>query len=135
MPPSARDMKPSRPRLAKMGLGTSRTSLMTPSLKRADFIRCWQRSGLKTPDKPKIFIKKNGRNHSYHQFYPVSAKIRINRGSLYFLILDYTSRLFCALSIGSEVVLRTSCINSINKLRGATVLRQILLICLSSHAY
>jgi len=29
------------------------------------------------PDKPKIFVKKNGRNHSYHQFYPVSAKIRI----------------------------------------------------------
>ena len=36
----------------------------------------------KNPDKPKIFIKKNVRNHSYHQFYPVLAKIRINRGSL-----------------------------------------------------
>jgi len=35
------------------------------------------------PDKPKIFIKKNERNHSYHQFYPVLAKIRINRGLLY----------------------------------------------------
>ena len=34
------------------------------------------------PDKPKIFIKKNVRNHSYHQFYPVLAKIRINRGLL-----------------------------------------------------
>jgi len=28
-------------------------------------------------------IKENVRNHSYHQFYPVSAKIRINRGLLY----------------------------------------------------
>jgi len=35
------------------------------------------------PDKPKIFIKKNIRNHSYYQFYPVLAKIRINRGLLY----------------------------------------------------
>jgi len=35
------------------------------------------------PDKPKIFIKNNVRNHSYHQFYPVLAKIRINRGLLY----------------------------------------------------
>jgi len=34
------------------------------------------------PDKPKIFIKKNVRNHSNHQFYPVLAKIRINRGLL-----------------------------------------------------
>jgi len=35
------------------------------------------------PDKRKIFIKNNVRNHSYHQFYPVLAKIRINRGLLY----------------------------------------------------
>jgi len=35
------------------------------------------------PDKPKIFIKKNVRNHSCHQFHPVLAKIRINRGLLY----------------------------------------------------
>jgi len=48
-------------------------------VKRADFIRYWRRSGLKNRDKPKIFIKKNVRNHSYHQFYPVLAKIRINR--------------------------------------------------------
>jgi len=33
--------------------------------------------------KPKIFVKKNVRNNSYHQFYPVLAKIRINRGLLY----------------------------------------------------
>jgi len=46
-------------------------------VKRADFIRYWRRSGLKNRDKPKIFIKKNVRNHSYHQFYPVLAKIRI----------------------------------------------------------
>jgi len=39
--------------------------------KRADFIRNWRRSGLKNPDKPKIFILKNVRNHSYHEFYPV----------------------------------------------------------------
>jgi len=52
-------------------------------VKRADFIRYWRRSGLTNPDKPKIFIKKNERNHSYHQFYLVLAKIRINRGLLY----------------------------------------------------
>jgi len=48
-------------------------------VKTAKFIRNWRRSGLKNPDKPKIFIKKNVRNHSYHQFYPVLAKSRINR--------------------------------------------------------
>ena len=37
-------------------------------VKRANFIQYWQRSGLKNPDKSKIFIKKNIRNHSYHQF-------------------------------------------------------------------
>jgi len=37
------------------------------------------------PDKPKIFTKKNVRNHSYHKFYPVLAKIRINRVLLYFI--------------------------------------------------
>jgi len=37
------------------------------------------------PDKPKIFMKKNVRNHPYHQFYLVLVKIRINRGLLYFL--------------------------------------------------
>ena len=52
-------------------------------VKRANFFRYWRRSGLKNPDKPKIFIKKNVRNHPYHQFYPVFAKIRINRGLLY----------------------------------------------------
>jgi len=29
------------------------------------------------PGKPKIFTKKNVKNHLYHQFYPVLAKIRI----------------------------------------------------------
>jgi len=52
-------------------------------VKRADFTRHWRRSGLKNPDKPNIYIKKNERNYSYHQFYPVWAKIRINRGLLY----------------------------------------------------
>ena len=47
-------------------------------VKRADFIQYWWRSGLKNLDKPKNFLKKNVRNHSYHQFYPVLAKIRIN---------------------------------------------------------
>jgi len=56
-------------------------------VKRANFIRHWRRSGLKNPDKPKIFIKKNVRSHSYHQFYPVLAKIRINRGLLYVLVM------------------------------------------------
>ena len=51
-------------------------------VKRADFIRYWWRSGLKYPDKPNNFIKKNVRNHSYHQLYPVLTKIRINRGLL-----------------------------------------------------
>jgi len=45
-------------------------------VKRADFIRYWRRSELKNPDKPKICMKNNVRNHSYHQFYPVLAKIR-----------------------------------------------------------
>jgi len=31
---------------------------------------------IKNPHKPKVFIKKNVRNHSHHQFYPVLAKIR-----------------------------------------------------------
>jgi len=57
-------------------------------VKRGNFIRCWQRSGFKNPDKPNIFKKTNVKNHSYHQLYPVLAKIRINRirinrGSLY----------------------------------------------------
>jgi len=46
-------------------------------VKRADFIQYWRRSGLKNPDKLKIFIKKNVRNHLYHQFYLVLAKIQI----------------------------------------------------------
>jgi len=33
--------------------------------------------------KPKIFMKKNERNYSYHQFYPVLPKIRFDRGLLY----------------------------------------------------
>jgi len=49
------------------------------AVNRANFIRYWRRSGLKNPDKLKIFIKKNIRYHLYHQFYPVLAKIRINR--------------------------------------------------------
>jgi len=38
---------------------------------------------IKNPDKPKIVIKNNVRNYSYHQFYPVLTKIRSNRGFLY----------------------------------------------------
>ena len=45
------------------------------AVKSEDFIWYWRRSGLKNPDKPKIFIKKNIRNLSYHQFYPVLEKI------------------------------------------------------------
>ena len=52
-------------------------------VKRADLIWYWWRSRVKNPDKPKIFVKKNVRNNSYHQFYLVLAKIRINRGLLY----------------------------------------------------
>jgi len=61
-----------------MHLRTQRESAEKSGLrdeKRADFIHNWQRSGLKNPDKPKIFIKNNVRNHSYHQFYPVVAKL------------------------------------------------------------
>jgi len=57
--------------------------MRVPCFKSADFIRYWRRSGLKNPDKPKSYIKKNVRNHSYHRFYPDLAKIRINRGLLY----------------------------------------------------
>jgi len=34
-------------------------------------------------EEPNIFIKKNEKNNSYHQFYPVLAKIRINPVLLY----------------------------------------------------
>jgi len=54
-------------------------------VKRAGIIRYWRRSGLKNPDKPQMFKKKNVTSHSYHQFFPVLEKIRINRGLLYFL--------------------------------------------------
>ena len=37
--------------------------------------------------------------------------------------------------MGSPVALRTSCINSINKFRGAAILRKRSLICLDSHTY
>jgi len=40
----------------------------------------------KKNDKPKIFIKNNVKYHPYHQFYPVLAKIRINRGLLYIIV-------------------------------------------------
>ena len=56
-------------------------------MKRADFIRHWRRSGLKNPGKPNIFVKKNVKNHSYHQFHPVLAKIRINRGLLLSVVM------------------------------------------------
>jgi len=46
-------------------------------VKRADFIRYWRRSGLKTTDKLKIFAKKNVRNHSYHKFYPDSPRFAV----------------------------------------------------------
>ena len=77
--------------------------------KRADFIRNWRRSRLKNPDKPKIFIKKNVRNHSYHQFYPVLAKIwitriRINRVLLYVKVSSSEFRLLAAVV---EVAART----------------------------
>ena len=82
-----------RLKAAESFLGTSQCTYFIEKfglrdVKRADFIRYWRRSGLKNPDKPKIFIKKNEWNHSYHQFHPILAKIqinwiRINRGLLY----------------------------------------------------
>jgi len=48
-------------------------------VKRAVFFRYWRISRLKCLDKPKIFIKKNVRNHLHHQFYSVLVKIWINR--------------------------------------------------------
>jgi len=65
---------------AESFLETSQCTNFTEKSGSGDY---WQRPGLKNPDKPKIFIKKNGRNHSYHQFYSVLAKIQINRGLLY----------------------------------------------------
>jgi len=43
------------------------------NVKRAKNIQNLQRSGLKIPDKAKIFIKKNHRKHSYHQFWQRSS--------------------------------------------------------------
>jgi len=63
------------------------------------------------PDKPKIFIKKKVRNHSYHQFYPVLANIRINRirinqGLLYISsLLQYSIRIVNWLLMSSRCVL------------------------------
>jgi len=51
------------------------------------------------------------------------------------LNLQQTAKSSHVLSMGSWVALRTSCINSINKLRGATILRWRSLICLNSHTY
>ena len=48
-------------------------------VKRADFFQYWQRSVLKNLDKRKIFIKKNIRNHSYHQIYPFWQRSRSNK--------------------------------------------------------
>jgi len=60
---------------------------------------------LKNPDEQTIFIKKNVRNHSDHQFYPVLAKIRVHRGLLYnrdgFEKLD-TTKLFNAVISSSK---------------------------------
>jgi len=47
-------------------------------VKRVDFYLVLAKSGLKNLVKPKILIKKNVRNHMYHQFYLVLAKIQIN---------------------------------------------------------
>ena len=58
-------------------------------MKRENFIWYWRRSGLKNPDKPKIFIKKNVKNHLNPQFYPVLAKIRINRGLVYLKVAEF----------------------------------------------
>jgi len=51
---------------------------------RENFIWDWQRSRLKNLDKSNIFIKKNVKNNSSHQFYLVCEKIRINQVLLYF---------------------------------------------------
>jgi len=53
--------------------------------KRENFIRYCRRSRLINPDKPKIFLKKYVKNHSYPQFHLVLAKIRMNRGLLYYI--------------------------------------------------
>jgi len=54
---------------------------------------------------------------------------------LHLLNLSQTAKTSHVLSMGSWVALRTSCINSINTLRGATILRQRSLICLNFHTY
>jgi len=69
-----------RLKAAESFLETSQSSLKTQQCesgekselrdaKRADFIRYWRRSGLKNPNEAKIFIKKNVRNHPYHQLW------------------------------------------------------------------
>jgi len=40
-------------------------------------------------------MTKNVRKHSYHQFYPVLAKIRINRGLLYYQFLSLLQLHYC----------------------------------------
>jgi len=45
----------------------SRTLHFLSGIDIAFFIWYWRRSGLKHPNKPKIFIKEKVRNHSYHQ--------------------------------------------------------------------
>ena len=46
-------------------------------------------------DKPKILVKKNVKNHSYHQFYPVLTKIRLTESGL--------TEVYCSSMIGCEV--------------------------------
>jgi len=62
-------------------------------VKIADFIGYWRRSGLKNLDKTKIFIEKNVRNHSYHQFLPVLMKTRINRTRINQGLLQYSTQI------------------------------------------
>jgi len=41
---------------------------------------------IETPDRLKIFITNSVTNNLCHQFYPVLAKVQINRGLLYIVI-------------------------------------------------
>jgi len=66
-------------------------------VRRADIIQYWRRSGLKNPDKPNVFIKKNIRNHSYHQFYLVSVRSGLTKSGL--------TKVYCSTAYHIKLVL------------------------------
>jgi len=69
----------------------------------------------------KIFIKKNVRNHSYHQFYPVLAKIRLTESDGEDPVTESALTEVCCISIAylaghASVVIATCLMNDKYKL-------------------